>query len=202
MARVSDAHLEARRQSILAAATKVFSQKGIAAATMAEIASEAGISPGAIYRYFENKEQLAKGCMNESAEALKTAWENPAALELSFDELARLTFAAISAPGEAVDTQMFLERALIAIREGDRHELDEFAEEHGRVREGIKFLMQRQYGDRLGDYDVDRLGEALYSFYWGARVLKLMVPDLDPNLQLNVVQQLIGAALGLPPAKN
>ena len=168
---------------------------------MAEIASEAGISPGAIYRYFENKEQLAKGCMNESAEALKTAWENPAALELSFEELARLTFAAINAPGEDIDTQMFLERALIAIREGNRGELSEFAEEHGRVREGIKFLMQRQYGERLAPYDVERLGEALYSFYWGARVLKLMVPDIDPNLQLNVVQQLIGAALGLPPEK-
>ena len=95
MARVSDAHLEARRQSILAAATKVFSQKGIASATMAEIASVAGCSPGAIYRYFENKEQLAQGCMNESAEAIKHAWENPGALELSFDELAGITFAAI-----------------------------------------------------------------------------------------------------------
>lgn len=201
MARVSDAHLEARRQSILAAATKVFSQKGIAAATMAEIASEAGISPGAIYRYFENKEQLAKGCMNESAEALKTAWENPAALEMSFEELARLTFAAINAPGEDIDTQMFLERALIAIREGNREELAEFADEHGRVREGIKFLMQRQYGERLAPYDVDHLGEALYSFYWGARVLKLMIPDLDPNMQLAVVQQLIGSALGLTPKR-
>src|SRR6187551_1567556 len=114
MARVSDAHLEARRQSILVAATKVFSQKGIAAATMAEIASEAGISPGAIYRYFENKEQLARGCMNESAESIKQAWENPAALEHSFDELSRLMFAAINAPGEDIDTQMFLERAMIA----------------------------------------------------------------------------------------
>ena len=195
MARVSDAHLEARRQSILAAATKVFSQKGIAAATMAEIASEAGISPGAIYRYFENKEQLAKGCMNESAEAIKQAWENPAALEMSFDELSRLTFAAINAPGEDIDTQMFLERALIAIREGDERELAAFAEEHGRVREGIKFLMQRQYGATLGQFDVHHLGEALYSFYWGARVLKMMVPELNAEKQLEVVQQMLGAAL-------
>ncbi len=37
MARVSDAHLEARRKSILAAATKVFSQKGISSATMAAV---------------------------------------------------------------------------------------------------------------------------------------------------------------------
>ena len=198
MARVSDAHLEARRQSILAAATKVFSQKGIAAATMAEIASEAGISPGAIYRYFENKEQLAKGCMNESAEAIKQAWENPAALELSFEELSRLTFAAIDAPGEAIDTQMFLEQALIAVREGNQEAMAEFREEHARVREGIRFLMQRQYGERLSNYDVGSFGEALYSFYWGARFLKMMIPGLDVQKQHRMVEAMISAALGEP----
>ena len=198
MARVSDAHLEARRQSILDAATKVFSQKGIASATMAEIASEAGISPGAIYRYFENKEQLARGCMSESAEAVKKAWENPAALELSFEELSRITFAAIDAPGEAMDTQMFMEQGLMAVREGNRESLREFGEEHGRVRDGIKFLMQRQYGDRLSGHDLDSLGEALYSFYWGARMLKLFVPGIDPSKQLEAVQAILGAALGAP----
>jgi len=198
MARVSDAHLEARRQSILAAATKVFSHKGIAAATMAEIASEAGISPGAIYRYFENKEQLARGCMDESAQALKQAWENPAALELSFEQLSRITFAAIDSPGEAIDTQMFLERSLMAIRDGDQAALKEFQDEHARVREGIRFLMQREYGERLGGYDVERLGEVLYAFYWGARLLKLLVPNVDPVKQLDVVQSLLRTALTGP----
>jgi AcrR family transcriptional regulator len=140
MARVSDAHLEARRLSILAAATKVFSQKGIAAATMAEIAAEAGISPGAIYRYFENKEQLAQGCMNESMDAVKQAWENPAALEMSFDELSRLTFESMEHEGESVDTQMFLEQALISVRDGDDCAMTEFRESHAKVREGIRFL--------------------------------------------------------------
>ena len=58
MARVSDAHLEARRLSILKAARRVFSEKGVAAATMADIAAVACCSPGAIYRYFESKEAL------------------------------------------------------------------------------------------------------------------------------------------------
>ena len=201
MARVSDAHLEARRQSILAAATKVFSHKGIAAATMAEIASEAGISPGAIYRYFENKEQLAKGCMNESAESIKAAWENPAALEMSFEELSRITFAAIDSPEEAIDTQMFIEQALIAVRDGDSARMHEFQEEHAKVREGIKFLMERQYGANLKNYDVAKLGEALYSFYWGARFLKLMVPELDSLKQFEAVDMLIKDALGAGQAQ-
>ena len=48
VAKVSDAHLEARRQSIVLAACRIFSRKGVESATMAEIAAEAGISPGAI----------------------------------------------------------------------------------------------------------------------------------------------------------
>jgi len=195
MARVSEAHTEARRQSILAAATRVFAQKGIAAATMAEIASEAGISPGAIYRYFESKDLLAQGCMNESMDAVKQAWENPAALEMSFDELARLTFASMESEGEAIDTQMFLEQSLIAVREGDREAMAEFCQSHDRVREGIAYLMKRQYGESLDGLDVEHLAEALFAFYWGARLLKLLIPELAPEKQLAAVQGLMSRAL-------
>lgn len=197
MARVSDAHLEARRQSILAAATKIFSQKGIAAATMAEIATEANISPGAIYRYFENKEQLAQGCMNESAESIKAAWSNPAALEMSFDELAAVTFAAIDSPEESIDTRLFLERVLIAARNGDPDPMKEFQVEHGRVLDGISFLMKRQFGDRLAPFDIEQLGGALYAFYWGARLIKLMAPDSQPIPQYEQVQRMMNRAMGI-----
>lgn len=195
MARVSDAHLEARRQSILEAATRVFSHKGIAAATMAEIASVAGISPGAIYRYFENKDELARGCMNESAEAIKNAWTNPASLEMSFEELAAATFAGISLPEEAVDTQMFLEQVLIAVRDGDRAAIKQFEDEHMRIRQGIAFLMGREYGDGAAGFDLDSLGDALYAFYWGARLLKIMSPDSDPVKQFEQVQAMMTKSL-------
>lgn len=196
MARVSDAHLEARRQSILDAATRVFAQKGIASATMAEIASEAGISPGAIYRYFENKEDLARGCMNESAESLKNAWSNPEALELSFNELAALTFAGIALPEENIDTQMFLEQMLIAVREGEHAALGQFQDETRRVREGIAFLISREYGeDAVNGMDLERLGEALFAFYWGARLLKLFVPETDPLQQYEQIHTIMSGAL-------
>lgn len=196
MARVSDAHLEARRQSILDAATRVFAQKGIASATMAEIASVAGISPGAIYRYFENKDDLARGCMNESAESLKNAWSNPEALELSFNELAALTFAGIALPEENIDTQMFLEQMLIAVREGEHAALGQFQDETRRVREGIAFLISREYGEEaVKGMDLGRLGEALFAFYWGARLLKLFVPETDPLQQYEQIHTIMSGAL-------
>jgi len=49
---------ENRRQQILDAARKVFSEKGFSKATMEEIASEAELSPGTLYLYFKNKEEL------------------------------------------------------------------------------------------------------------------------------------------------
>jgi len=47
-----------RPQQITRAALAVFSQKGYRAATMQEIAEEAGLSKGALYLYFESKTEL------------------------------------------------------------------------------------------------------------------------------------------------
>lgn len=49
---------EQRRRDIINAARKVFSAKGFNSATMEEIASEAELSPGTLYLYFKNKEEL------------------------------------------------------------------------------------------------------------------------------------------------
>jgi len=49
---------EQRRKQIMEAAKTVFSAKGFNRATMEEIAGEAELSPGTLYLYFKNKEEL------------------------------------------------------------------------------------------------------------------------------------------------
>jgi AcrR family transcriptional regulator len=49
---------ERRKQQIVVAAKKVFSNKGFNRATMDDIAKEAELSPGTLYLYFKNKEEL------------------------------------------------------------------------------------------------------------------------------------------------
>ena len=49
---------ERRRQQIVVAAKKVFSDKGFNRATMEDISNEAELSPGTLYLYFKNKEEL------------------------------------------------------------------------------------------------------------------------------------------------
>ena len=49
---------ERRRQQIIVAAKRVFSEKGFLKSTMEDIAREAELSPGTLYLYFKNKDEL------------------------------------------------------------------------------------------------------------------------------------------------
>ena len=49
---------ERRRQQIMVAAKRVFTIRGFSRATMEDIAKEAELSPGTLYLYFKNKEEL------------------------------------------------------------------------------------------------------------------------------------------------
>jgi AcrR family transcriptional regulator len=56
--KVSDAHREARREEIVAAAMRAFTTKGFGRTSMADVIAEAGLSAGAIYGHFAGKEDL------------------------------------------------------------------------------------------------------------------------------------------------
>jgi AcrR family transcriptional regulator len=60
MARVTQAHVDARKDEILEAASSLFLHRGFRDVTMQDIADEAGLSAGAIYRYYPGKDQLVR----------------------------------------------------------------------------------------------------------------------------------------------
>jgi TetR/AcrR family transcriptional repressor of nem operon len=49
---------EVRREEILDAAARVLTVRGLSAATMSDVAAEAGVAKGTVYLYFDSKEQL------------------------------------------------------------------------------------------------------------------------------------------------
>src|SRR5262245_37343491 len=65
MPRVSDEHLAARRRQILDAARVCFARNGFHATSMQDVITEAGLSVGAVYRYFKSKEDLVMAIAEE-----------------------------------------------------------------------------------------------------------------------------------------
>ena len=197
MSKVSEAHLDARRRSIIDAACRAFSEKGVETATMAEVAARAGISAGAIYRYFENKEALARACLSESSEAILEQWvtspdssQDPAR-ELS--NFARLTFKLLNEPTQRPDTILHLERLLTLARDEDARALSELRDEFAKVTFGIESRLKlAQKAGQLGpDMDPHALAGMLFSLYWGARIAKLVDPAADTDSQIAAVSQVL-----------
>jgi AcrR family transcriptional regulator len=62
----------ATRERILAAAERLFAERGYAGVSMPAIAAAAGITAGAIYKHFESKEQLFFTIVRRAVEATPT----------------------------------------------------------------------------------------------------------------------------------
>ena len=65
MPRVSEAHRERRREQILEAARRCFIRKGFHQSSMADVFVEAGLSAGAVYRYFRSKDEIITAIAEE-----------------------------------------------------------------------------------------------------------------------------------------
>lgn len=59
-----------KEETILKAATKVFAGKDFFLVTMEDVAKEAGVGKGTLYRYYKNKEDLYFNVINKGLEAL------------------------------------------------------------------------------------------------------------------------------------
>ena len=65
MPRVTEAHRERRREQILGAARRCFIRKGFHQSSMADVFAEAGLSAGAVYRYFCSKDEIITAIAEE-----------------------------------------------------------------------------------------------------------------------------------------
>ncbi|MBQ1041822.1 MULTISPECIES: TetR/AcrR family transcriptional regulator [unclassified Micromonospora] len=75
-----------REQQMLDAAVKVFSRRGFHAASMDEIADDAGISKPMVYAYLGTKEELFIACLHRESTRMMEAIAGAAAPDLPADE--------------------------------------------------------------------------------------------------------------------
>lgn len=87
----------ARPGEITAAALEVFAEKGFAAARLDDIARRAGVSKGALYLYFETKEDLFAAVVRETiAPRIELVTAMAAAYQGPFADLARMIAAQVA----------------------------------------------------------------------------------------------------------
>ena len=79
--KVSDEHVEARRQQILMAALSCFAKNGFHGTTMKDICQQADLSPGAVYSYFASKDELIEAIAAWGKQMNDDTFEDGSAIE-------------------------------------------------------------------------------------------------------------------------
>ena len=78
-----------RPGEIIAAALEVFSERGFAATRLDDVARQAGLSKGALYLYFETKEDLFRAVVGEAVAANLAHLEQAVQADLPFEQTLR-----------------------------------------------------------------------------------------------------------------
>lgn len=86
------AHRPSRVDEVVQAGIRVFARKGLAGATMAEVAEECGMGPGALYYHFSTKEQLFTECVRSVAGDVANITGHGGAPPGSLPEVVRLVY--------------------------------------------------------------------------------------------------------------
>src|SRR5258708_24905151 len=85
---------EYRIQSIQDAALRVIARKGMSAATMQEIAEEAGVAKGTLYLYFRDRDELVEKTFENAIQQLHAKIDAALAQDLSFEQKLRAVMSA------------------------------------------------------------------------------------------------------------
>jgi AcrR family transcriptional regulator len=203
MARVTQEHLDARRRQIIAAAARQFGLRGLepGAATIDDIAADAGLSKGSIYSYFKNKEELlaaiAEAGIESDLTVFRQARQRADSSWNAFWDVARQVWDNLMDPTKRELTMLSFERMLadaragatdpryIEIPVGALAEMLAGAQEEGRI---------------APDIDARVLATALYNCQQGTRAYVLRTGDTETaDAVLALLKDLVARTAGTPP---
>jgi AcrR family transcriptional regulator len=201
MARVTEEHVEARQNQILDAAWICFAERGYHRATMQDIAAKAGLSTGAIYLYYENKEALALAINRRSMELSRRIIEAARSQSSTPLEAMRAIGAAMLSiftdPGFETATKLNIEMWPEIIRSPElaastRREIGFWR------KEVAKLLAEAQEEGLISaDADPDTLAMLSICAWEGLRHYKLIDPTISEEILVSLVQP-IGQAGSAP----
>lgn len=194
MPRVSEEHLERRRQQIVAAAQRCFSRKGFYNTSMQDVFAESGLSAGAVYRYFKSKDELVAALASNATVDVRELMAEvirrdplPSPAEVAEHLLAwlmpqtgpegrlRLAPQAWSLALVDPDAAVYVRGAMSGIR-------DMWAEYIGRMVEA---------GWLPEDTDIEATAVALFGILPGFLLQQLVIGDFDPKAAVRGVATLL-----------
>jgi AcrR family transcriptional regulator len=183
--RVSDDHLTARREQILAAARACFLRNGLHNTSMQDLVREAGLSVGAVYRYFKSKTEIINAISESVAGGLRLHIETVADRRLPLVESMSLVLDAIEAQlgpdgNFPLALQVWAEATLDpAIGEIVR-------ERYAGMRAGVETIVRHsiETGELPAGTDTTAVASALFGLLpgYGLQRLLLGTPDKDRYL--------------------
>ena len=193
MPRMSQEHLDARQRQILAAAHRRLARHGFRETTMQQIADEAGLSVGTLYRYFDDKEALIEALAGWGRSQKRDeigSLAPPSGVEGLAELVSRLAgrLPPAEASREAVRFDIRLGEALgqpaleSLVRESLRDFRDLIADY---VRDA------RSEGRIAPDVDAEPIGRILLSLLIGLELQVAFEPDLDREAYVAAIGRLL-----------
>jgi AcrR family transcriptional regulator len=178
-----EARTQAQRERILGAAHTCFVKYGFHAASMATIAEKAGMSPGLIYRYFENKNAIILAIIERQLADVRSDIATLRS-ETDFVSLFRELFAKWQSENpELMNPALMLEMTAEASRDP---QIGKALAESDRVtgRDFNAWLTQtaRSQGQEPDREDVRARAFALRCLIGGLAIRAIREPEVDPSV--------------------
>ncbi len=198
MARVTEAHVEARRNQILDAAWSCFAKRGFHQTTMQDIATDAGISAGAIYRYYASKEAVLAAITERNTERyaelladIRSEAKEPMAM---LDAIGQTMLATFEDPMFETNTRLDIEVRPETLRNDVLRE--RFRQQLEFWRKSLVVLLQeaRDKGELRRDIDIDTFVVLAIAAYDGLRGWGLIDPAIfRPREVFDLLMDLVSA---------
>jgi AcrR family transcriptional regulator len=174
--RVSDHHLAARRRQILDAARACFMRKGFHASSIQDVIAEAGLSVGAVYRYFPSKTHLIRAIVEQVVSEVEEALGKAAVDESVPLESAMAQAVELLEPNLGPDGIMRLAVQVWAEALRDETLAEVVAEVYSRLRAIFVLLARRAQatGELPAEAEPEQVGAALFALLIGYGMQKLL----------------------------
>lgn len=166
MPKIAEHALQERRAQIISAARRVFADKGLSRATLRDVFREAGLSAGAVYNYFQSKEDLILAVTQAGMSDVIAAFGSTSSRDDNLDQLISGFLSTLAGMDPTRQPRVDLMIAAEALASPAVRNL--VMQNRSAVKAAlIRLIEQRQADGRWNGHSAAALADLLYATYQG-----------------------------------